>query len=68
MKKAGKGGVKAWATQFDEHMTFNLNVLHEDDIKPQPPPNPYDAVCVCVIVFEGVVGCVGVLLGVCHVQ
>jgi len=48
MKKAGKGGVKAWATQFDEHMTFNLNVLHEDDIKPQPPPNPYDAVCVCV--------------------
>ena len=60
MKKTGKGGVKAWAKQFDEHLTFNLNVLQEDDIKPQAPPNPYDAVCVlvCVIVRESDVGCV----------
>jgi hypothetical protein len=46
-RKAGKGGVKAWAKQFEEHFTFNLNTLPEDDIQPLAPSNPYDAVCNC---------------------
>ncbi len=43
IEAGGRGGVKAWADQFSEDMTFNLNVVPKSAIKQCAPDNPYGA-------------------------
>jgi hypothetical protein len=43
IQAGGRGGVKAWADQFSEDMTFNLNLVPKSAIKECAPDNPYNA-------------------------